>query len=248
MYNMQAVVRKNINKRDFINNELSDKVLEEIPNLEDWIYEDNNDDSDNEIKPDSKPERKPDFSNIWGTEDFFPVKKEEHTETEIVEKLLENIKIEIKREGEDQIIFLDGEDVSTQIRTPDIDACVAKFAALACVRKKMTPMQREMGQKQDIIMEGRDIGTAVFPNADVKIYLDASVEERAKRRYKQNLEKGINISYEEVLDSIIKRHKLETEREIAPLVQAEDAIYLDSSHLTIEEVVERVIEIINTKR
>ena len=169
-------------------------------------------------------------------------------ESEIVEKLLENIKIEIKREGENQIIFLDGEDVSTQIRTPDIDACVAKFAALACVRNKVTPMQREMGQKQDIIMEGRDIGTAVFPNADVKIYLDASVEERARRRYKQNMEKGINISYEEVLDSIIKRHKLETEREIAPLVQAEDAIYLDSSDLTIEEVVERGIEIINNKR
>ena len=171
-----------------------------------------------------------------------------YEDTEKVEKLLEDIKIEIKREGEEQIIFLDGEDVSTKIRTPEIDACVAKFAALACVRNKVTPMQREMGQKQDIIMEGRDIGTTVFPNADVKIYLDASVEERAKRRYKQNLEKGINISYEEVLDSIIKRHKLETEREIAPLVQAEDAIYLDSSHLTIEEVVERVIEIINTKR
>lgn len=167
---------------------------------------------------------------------------------ERVEKLLEDIKIEIKREGEEQIIFLDGEDVSTQIRTPEIDACVAKFAALACVRNKVTPMQREMGQKQDIIMEGRDIGTTVFPNADVKIYLDASVEERAKRRYKQNLEKGINISYEEVLDSIIKRHKLETEREIAPLIQAEDAIYLDSSNLTIEQVVARVIEIINEKR
>ena len=169
-------------------------------------------------------------------------------EIEKVEKLLEDIKIEIKREGEEQIIFLDGEDVSTEIRTPEVDACVAKFAALACVRNKVTPMQREMGQKQDIIMEGRDIGTTVFPNADVKIYLDASVEERAKRRYKQNLEKGINISYEEVLDSIIKRHKLETEREIAPLIQAEDAIYLDSSDLTIEQVVARVIEIINKKR
>ena len=169
-------------------------------------------------------------------------------DTEKVEKLLEDIKIEIKREGEEQIIFLDGEDVSTQIRTPEIDACVAKFAALACVRNKITPMQRDMGQKQDIIMEGRDIGTTVFPNADVKIYLDASVEERARRRYKQNLEKGIQTSYEEVLDSIIKRHKLETEREIAPLVQAEDAIYLDSSNLTIEEVVGRVIEIINKKR
>lgn len=169
-------------------------------------------------------------------------------EIEKVEKLLEDIKIEIKREGENQIIFLDGEDVSTQIRTPEIDACVAKFAALACVRNKVTPMQREMGQKQDIIMEGRDIGTTVFPNADVKIYLDASVEERARRRYKQNLEKGIQTTYEEVLDSIIKRHKLETEREISPLVQAEDAIYLDSSNLTIEEVVARVIEIINEKR
>ena len=171
-----------------------------------------------------------------------------YEETERVEKLLENIKIEIKREGENQIIFLDGEDVSTQIRTPEIDACVAKFAALACVRNKVTPMQREMGQKQDIIMEGRDIGTTVFPNADVKIYLDASVEERAKRRYKQNLEKGIQTSYEEVLDSIIKRHKLETEREISPLVQAEDAIYLDSSNLTIEEVVAKVIEIIKEKK
>lgn len=169
-------------------------------------------------------------------------------ETEKVENLLENIEIEIKREGENQIIFLDGEDVSAKIRTPEVDACVAKFAALACVRNKVKPMQRKMGQKQDIIMEGRDIGTTVFPNADVKIYLDASVEERAKRRYKQNIENGINISYEEVLDSIIKRHKLETEREISPLVQAEDAIYLDSSDLTIEEVVARVVEIINEKR
>lgn len=169
-------------------------------------------------------------------------------EIEKVEKLLEDIEIEIKREGKNQIIFLDGENVSREIRTPEIDACVARFAALACVRNKVTPMQRKMGETQEIIMEGRDIGTAVFPNADIKIYLDASVEERAKRRYKQNLEKGINISYEEVLDSIIKRHKLETEREIAPLTQAEDAIYLDSSNLTIEEVVNRVIEIINKKR
>lgn len=172
----------------------------------------------------------------------------ESNEIKKIEKILENINIEIKRKGENQIIFLDGNDVSNEIRTPEIDACVAKFAALACVRNKVTPLQRKMGENQNIIMEGRDIGTTVFPNADVKIYLDASVEERAKRRYKQNIEKGINISYKEVLDSIIKRHKLETEREISPLVQAEDAIYLDSSDLTIEEVVEKVIEIIDENR
>lgn len=169
-------------------------------------------------------------------------------EVEKVEKLLEDIEIKIKREGERQIVFLDGDNVSNEIRTPEIDACVAKFAALGCVRNKVTPLQRKMGETQDVIMEGRDIGTAVFPNADVKIYLDASVEERARRRYKQDIEKGMKVTYEEVLDSIIKRHKLETEREIAPLIQAEDAIYVDSSNMTIEEVVNRVIEIINQKR
>lgn len=169
------------------------------------------------------------------------------TEIEKVEKLLENIKIEIKREGENQIIFLDGEDVSTQIRTTQVDGCVAKFAALACVRNKITPLQRKMGETQNLIMEGRDIGTTVFPDADVKIYLDASVEERANRRYKQNIEKGMQVTYEEILESIKQRHKLETQREIAPLVQAEDAIYIDSSDMTIEEVVDKIINIINEK-
>lgn len=129
-----------------------------------------------------------------------------------------------------------------------MDACVAKFAALACVRNKVTPLQRKMGEMQDIIMEGRDIGTTVFPNADVKIYLDASVEERANRRYKQDLEKGMKVTYEEILESIKKRHKLETEREIAPLRQAEDAIYIDSSNMMIEEVVDKVIKIVKERK
>lgn len=173
--------------------------------------------------------------------------KIESTELQKVEEMLKDIAIEIKREGETQIIFLDGEDVSKQIRTPEVDSCVAKFAALACVRNKVTPLQRKMGETQNVIMEGRDIGTTVFPDADVKIYLDASVEERANRRYKQNQEKGIESSYEEVLESIKQRHILETQREIAPLRQAEDAIYIDSSDMTIEEVVEKIIEIIKQK-
>ena len=168
-------------------------------------------------------------------------------EIEKIEKILKNISIKLVRKNEKQQVLLDGEDVTEEIRTPLVDSYVAKFAAIKQVREKMTPLQREMRSEGNIIMEGRDIGTVVFPDAEVKIYLDATVEERANRRYKQNLEKGINCTYEEVLKSIKERHILETTREIAPLKQAEDAVYLDTTKLTIEEVVQRVIEIINDK-
>lgn len=162
-------------------------------------------------------------------------------------KILENIEIELKKNEDIQEVWLNGEDVSSQIRTPEIDRFVGKFSALKMVRDKMTPLQRKMGENGNIIMEGRDIGTTVFPDADVKIYLDCSVEERARRRHQQNLEKGIQTSYEEVLESIKQRHKLETEREIAPLRQAEDAILVDSTNLTIEEVVAEIEKIIKEK-
>lgn len=168
-------------------------------------------------------------------------------EIEKLEELLKNINIEFKRENGDIIVFLNGENVTEEIRTPLVNSHVAKFAALKCVRDKMTPLQQEMSKLGNIIMEGRDIGTAIFPNADVKIYLDASLEERAKRRYKQNLEKGINQSYEEVLESIKQRHILETTREINPLKKAEDAILVDSTTLTIPQVKEKVINIIKEK-
>lgn len=165
-------------------------------------------------------------------------------ELEKIAEILENINIQLKREGENQIVLLNGQDVSKEIRTERIDEVVAKFAAIKIVRDKITPLQQKMGENTDIIMEGRDIGTVVFPNADVKIFLDCSLEERAKRRYKQNIERGLNTPYEEVYSELIKRHKLETEREVAPLIQAEDAIYLDSSNLNIEEVTEETIRII----
>lgn len=165
-------------------------------------------------------------------------------EFEKIAEILENVDIQLKREGDNQIILLNGQDVSKEIRTERIDEMVAKFAAIKIVRDKITPLQQKMGENTDIIMEGRDIGTVVFPNADVKIFLDCSLEERAKRRYKQNVERGLNTPYEEVLSELIKRHKLETEREVAPLIQAEDAIYLDSSNLNIEEVTKETIRII----
>jgi len=169
-------------------------------------------------------------------------------EEEKIKEVLEGININIEHNNGKQKIILNGKDVSEDIRTPEIDKVVAKFAALKIVRDKITPMQQKMGESQDVIMEGRDIGTVVFPNADVKIFLDCSLEERARRRYKQNLQKGINESYEEVLEAIKIRHKLETEREIAPFVKAEDAILVDSTNMTIEEVVETIENIIISRR
>lgn len=171
------------------------------------------------------------------------------TEIEKLEKMLEtDIIIELKRKEDEQKVFLNGIDVSEKIRTVEVDDCVAKYAALKCVRDRMTPMQREMSKLGNIIMEGRDIGTAVFPNADVKIFLNASIEERAKRRYKQDIEKGMQVTYEEILEGMRERHKLETEREIAPLRKAEDAIEVDSSNMTVEEVTQKICEIIEEKK
>ena len=168
-------------------------------------------------------------------------------ETEKIEEILKNISIKLNRKNDKQQVLLDGEDVTEEIRTPKVDNVVAKFAAVKQIRDKMTPLQREMKSQGNIIMEGRDIGTTVFPDAEVKIYLDATVEERAKRRYKQNIEKGIDCTYAEILASIKERHISETTRAIAPLRQAEDAVYLDSTNLSIEEVVEKVVEIIKVK-
>lgn len=169
-------------------------------------------------------------------------------ELEKIKEVLNNIDIEIKREGSNQLIFLNGKDVTRDIRTTEVDAVVAKFAAIKEVREKMTPIQRKMAKNNDIIMEGRDIGTVVFPNADVKVFLDCSLEERAMRRYKQNMSKGIQSTYEEVLEGLKERHKLETQREIAPLIQAPDAVYIDSTGMSIEEEAEAVIKVIKEKR
>ena len=172
----------------------------------------------------------------------------DYTEIEKIKEVLKDINIELKKENNSQVVILNRKDVTREIRTPEVDNVVAKFAAIKEVRDKITPIQRKMGQDSNIIMEGRDIGTVVFPNADVKVFLDCSVEERARRRYNQDLEKGIETTYEEVLESIKERHKLETERKIAPLVQAPDAVYIDSTNMTIDEEAEAVIKIIEEKR
>lgn len=174
-------------------------------------------------------------------------KKIEPNEIEKIKQILENIKIELKKEDGKQLVFLNGKDVTEEIRTTKVDNNVAKYAAIKEIREKVTPLQRKMGENSNIIMEGRDIGTVVFPNADVKIFLECSIEERARRRYKQNIEKGIETTYEEVLEGMKERHKLETEREIAPFVKAEDAIEIDVTKMSIEEQTESLIKIIKEK-
>ena len=161
-----------------------------------------------------------------------------------IEKLLENIEIEITKKEE---IFLDGENVTKQIRENEVNNMVSPVSVISQVRERLLNLQRKMAEGKNVIMEGRDIGTVVFPNADVKIYLDASPEERARRRVKQNQEKQIPCTYEEVLQGIIDRDKRDASREIAPLKQAKDAIYIDSSNMTIEEVVAKIITIIEEK-
>ena len=165
-----------------------------------------------------------------------------------INKMLESIDISIKRINNEDRFFLNGRDVSKEIRESAVNEKVSPYSQIPEIRKAMTRLERKIGENTDIIMEGRDIGTSVFPDADVKIYLDATPEERAKRRLKQNLEKGINMTYEEVLKAIIQRDNNDKNRTVDPLRQAEDAIYLDTTELSIDEVVEKVIEIINKKK
>lgn len=169
-------------------------------------------------------------------------------ETEKLEQILEDIDIEFLSENDEQKVFLNGEDVTLKIRSKEVNEYVSPVSTVKIVRAKMTDLQRKMATSKDVIMEGRDIGTTVFPNADVKVYLDATPEERANRRYKQNIENGINTDYEEILANVKERDYIDSHRDISPLRQAEDAIYVDSTNMTIEEVVSEIERIILSKK
>lgn len=163
-------------------------------------------------------------------------------------KISETIKIDIKNNEGIQTIFLNEEDVTDKIRSKEVTALVSQVSAIVEVRLNMVKLQRKLAEGKDVIMEGRDITTYVFPNADVKIYLDASEEERARRRLLEMQEKGIDITYEEVLDNIRKRDYNDKHKEIGALKLAPDSIVIDTTNMTIEEVEEKVIQIIEEKR
>ena len=155
-------------------------------------------------------------------------------------KLLDDINIEIENGEDKDIIILNGEDVSKKIREADVTKMTSIISAIIPVRQKMTELQRKMTIGKNVIVEGRDIGTVVFPNADLKIYLDASEEVRAKRRYKENIEKGMNVTYEEVLEQVRWRDNNDRNKKVGALKKADDAIVIDSSNMTIDEVVNEI--------
>lgn len=165
-------------------------------------------------------------------------------DVEKIRNLTKNLKVDLKVENDKQLVFLNGKDVSVEIRTPRVTSNVSTVAAIKEVREEMTHIQRRLAEGKNVIMEGRDIGTTIFPNADVKIFLECSAEERAKRRVKQNAENGINTSYEEVLQSIKNRDKIDSTREVSPLRKAKDAIVVTTDGCKDNEGGEKVYQVV----
>lgn len=161
-----------------------------------------------------------------------------------VTDMLKNTVIDVIYENGKQKIILDGEDVTGEIRTPEVSAGASDVAKIKQVRQTLVDLQRVIAQKGSVIMDGRDIGTYVLPNASHKFFLTADPGERAKRRYLQLKEKGYDGTFEEVKEDIIKRDNNDTNRSFAPLKQAEDAVYIDSTNMTIEQVVNKILEVI----
>ena len=152
-----------------------------------------------------------------------------------------DIDVDLSYENGKTTVRVDGQDVTSEIRTPEVSHIVSKVAALGPVREKMVDLQRKMAERGGVLMDGRDIATNVLPGADVKIYLTASIAERANRRYKELREKGLAVDLADIEHDIAARDKADMEREISPLVQADDATLLDTTGMTIPEVVARII-------
>ena len=158
-------------------------------------------------------------------------------------KMLDNLSIDIKENG----FYLDDTDVSEEIRKPVVSENVSNIAAIREVREKMVDLQRKFSESKNVILDGRDIGTVVFPNADVKIFLIADAKERANRRYKELVAKGENVRMEEIYENILKRDKIDSTRKESPLKKANDAIEVDTTSKDIEEVKNEILYIIKQK-
>lgn len=157
--------------------------------------------------------------------------------------LLKNSTIELVPTENGQRVLLDGEDVSEEIRFPTISANVSKVAAHAAMREVMVALQHDMAARGGVVMDGRDIGTAVLPQAELKVFMSATVEERARRRFEDNNNRGIASSIEQLQQEIALRDKLDSEREASPLVQAADAIFLDTTALSIDEAANAILKL-----
>ena len=165
-------------------------------------------------------------------------------DNEKIIEMLGSIKVELGYDDGVQKVYLNGEDVSALIRTPEISMGASNVSAIPKVREFLLELQRDIARKNNVIMDGRDIATVVLPNADVKIFLFASPECRAQRRYKELIEKGEDVKYEDVLADVNQRDYQDSHREIAPLKPSEDSIMCDTSELNLEESIQAVINIV----
>ena len=157
--------------------------------------------------------------------------------------LLKDTLIELKPSPDGQLVFLDNMAVTEEIRSKEVTASVSAVAAHATLREEMVKRQMEMGNNGSIVMDGRDIGTHVLKDAELKIFMSASVEERANRRYLENQNRGIETNLEELKQEIALRDKLDSERQASPLIQADDAIFIDTTYLTVDEVSEKIMQL-----
>ncbi|WP_297817399.1 (d)CMP kinase [uncultured Lactobacillus sp.] len=174
--------------------------------------------------------------------------KADYSDEKKILDLIDQSTIEFKNEGDEQKVYVNGQDASLAIRTPEITENVSQVSALQGVREKMVELQREMAGKNNVIMDGRDIGTTVLPNAQVKIFLIASVESRAKRRFLDFQEKGIHQDLADIEHDIEVRDYKDSHRAISPLKKADDAIELDTTNLNIEQVVEKITALIEKNK
>ena len=159
-------------------------------------------------------------------------------------KVLDNIDIKITHKDNNQRIILNNKDVTVLIRSTEVSKGSSAVATIYAVRIKMVEIQRNIAKNNSVVMDGRDIGTYVLPNAKIKVFLTASVDERAKRRHKELIEKGIKCDFEQIKKDIEERDKNDSTREFAPLKKADDAVEIDTTKLNIEEVVEKIIELL----
>jgi len=169
-----------------------------------------------------------------------------------ISDLINNIKIEVKqssfRNGSLDSIFLDGENISQKIRDPEVNENVSQISIYSAVRKKLTDIQRKIAEPGNIVMAGRDIGTVVLPDAEVKIFLQASLEERAKRRYNEEKNQNRQLEYFEIIKNLIQRDQIDSEREIAPLTIAKDAFIINTNEKSEDDVVREILEIVKNKK
>lgn len=165
-----------------------------------------------------------------------------------LQSLLGTIRIDFQRTDSGEKVLLDGEDVSRQIRTPEISLLTPKVAAIPVVRESMVARQREMGAAGGVVLEGRDIGSVVFPQAEVKLFMVASAEERGRRRYNELVEKGLDVDLQQTIADVEERDRADSQREHSPLVKAIDAVEVDTSGLDIEQVLEVMLEVVANRQ